>query len=1061
MPIRFCLVAATLAVTAGCVPPSSTGGSLGTYDLVVAGTTDTHGRLRGWNYEFNRPDSVRGLARAATIVDSVRRAAPGRVILIDAGDLLQGNSMTYVAARVAPPSTPHPVMAAMNAMEYDAAAIGNHEFNYGVPFLDATIRQAHFPFLAANAVHPDGTHAYPSWTIVQRGPVRVGIVGATTPGSNVWDRDNLKDRLVINDIVPAVRTAVADVRAAGADIVVVTMHSGLDGASSYDTVHTKLPSENVAARVAREVAGIDMILYGHSHQEVGDTIINGVLLMQPKNWATSVAVAHLALVQLNGHWSVAAKESRVVQAVRHAEDVRVVAATDSAHRATITFVNTPLGRTPVAWRADSARVTDTPLIDFILETERRTAGSDLASTAAFSLDASLDSGAITAARLQALYPYDNTLRSIRITGQQLRDYLEQSAKYFRTASDGRVSVDPSIPGFNFDIVSGADYTLDVSRPIGQRVTRLEFKGHPVQPADSFTMALNNYRQTGGGGYAMLSGAPVVFDKQQEIRQLLVEGVRAKGTITPDDYFTRNWRIEPATAVATLYNELRRENREDAHAVGSTTTTVAARPRPATRLRIIGTNDFHGALEPRPDATGKRRGGAAYWATAIHNAAAGCVSPACETILLDAGDEFQGTPASNLAFGRPVVAIFNQLGYAAGAVGNHEFDWGQDTLRARMRDAHYAILAANVRYADGRDVPWIRDDTLVTRGALKIGVIGLATPLTPSTTRASNVADLRFLPEAPIVDSLARRLRARGADYVVVIAHDGAFCDRDGATSCHGEIIELARTLKEPVDAIVSGHTHSLVDATINGIPVVQARSSGTAIDVIDLGPDGSTHSVRDVVTDSLAADPAIAAIVAEAVKNVAPFVERPVATIASDLTRDGNQYALGNLIADAMRAGGKGDVAVMNNGGIRANLRAGTATYGSLFEIQPFANLLYRVTVSGKGLREYLEKLVGKRVNVHISGVAISYDSTRAVGSRITSIHFADGKELRDDAQYALILNDFLATGGDGLGVTTGAIKTEILQTTDLDALVEYLRAQPQPVRAPTDTRFIVVPSSR
>ena len=1060
MRIRSSFAAAALAVAAGCVPSAHSGEGSGTYDLVVAGTTDVHGRLRGWNYEFNRPDSMRGLSRAATIVDSLRHDAPERLVLLDAGDLLQGNSLTYVAARVAPSDAAHPVMAAMNAMRYDAAAIGNHEFNYGVPFLDKTLRQANFPFLAANALNPDGTHAYPSWTIVMRGPVRVGIVGATTPGSNVWDRDNLKDRLVITDIVPAVRAAVVDVRAAGADVVLVTMHSGLDGPSSYDTVTTNVPSENVAARVAREVAGIDMILFGHSHQEVGDTLINGVLLMQPKNWATSVGVAHLTLAQQNGHWRVAAKDSHVIQAAGHREHLLVDAATESAHRATIKWVTAPIGRTPVAWRADSARVADTPLIDFILETERRAAGTDLASTAAFSLDASLDSGVVTAARLQALYPYDNTLRAIRISGQQLRDYLEQSARYYRTATDGSVSVDPSIPGFNFDIVSGAEYTLDVSRPIGQRVTHLEVRGRPVQPADSFTMALNNYRQTGGGGYTMLSGAPLVYDKQQEIRQLLVDEVRRKGTIIPGEYFTRNWHIEPAAAVATLYRELRRDSREDAHAVGTTTNTATAKRRPPVRLRIIGTNDFHGALEPRPDATGKRRGGAAYWATAIHNAATGCVSPACETIFLDAGDQFQGTPASNLAFGRPVVAIFNQLGLAAAALGNHEFDWGQDTLRARMRDAHYAILGANVRYADGRDVPWIRDDTLVLRGALRIGVIGIATPLTPTTTRAANVADLRFLPPAPIVDSLARRQRAHGADYVIVVEHDGAFCDRDGATNCKGEIIDLARALTEPVDAIVSGHTHSLVTTTINGIPVLQARSNGTAIDVIDLGPDGSTHSVPDVVTDSLTADPAIAGIVADAVKNVAWFVERPVATIANDLTRQGSQYPLGNLIADAMRAAGKGDVAVMNNGGIRANLRAGTATYGSLFEIQPFENVLYRMTVNGKSLREYLEKLVAKHPTVHISGVTISYDSTRASGSRITAARLANGNALRDDAQYLLILNDFLATGGDGLGVSSSAVTTEILPEDDLDAFVAYLRAQPQPVRAPSDARFIVIPPS-
>ena len=1061
---RSALTAVLLGLSTGCASVASRAGSPDSYDLVVAGTTDVHGRVRGWNYESNRPDSVRGLTRAATIIDSLRRAAPERVVLLDAGDLLQGNSFTYVAARIAASDARHPVIAAMNAMEYDAAAVGNHEFNYGLPFLEQTVRQAKFPFLAANALRPNGAHALPSWTMVTRGPVRVGIVGATTPGSMVWDRDNLKDRLVVVDIVPAVRSAVADVRQAGADVVLVTMHSGFDGTSSYDTVSTGVPSENVAARVAREVSGIDLILFGHSHQEVGDTLINGVLLMQPKNWATSVAVAHLALSRSNDRWRVTARDSRVIQAVRHVELPVVVAATDSAHRATIAWVTAPIGRTPVAWRADSSRVADTPLIDFILETERRAAGTDLASTAAFSLDASLDSGAITSARLQALYPYDNTLRAIRISGQQLRAYLEQSAKYYRTSGDGTVSVDPSIPGFNFDIVAGADYTLDVSRQAGQRVTRLEVKGKAVQPSDSFTMALNNYRQTGGGGYAMLSGAPVVYDKQQEIRQLLVDEVRRKGTIVPSDYFTPNWRIEPAPSVATLYRELRRDNREDAHPVGTAATTVngpASRPRPVTRLRIIGTNDFHGALEPRPDATGKRRGGAAYVATAIRAAAAGCVSPACETILLDGGDEFQGTPASNLAFGRPVVAIFNALGLAAGALGNHEFDWGQDTLRARMREAHYGIFGANVRYADGRDVPWIRDDTLIVRGALKIGVIGVATPLTPTTTRASNVANLRFLEPAPIVDSLARRLRARGADYVVVIAHEGAFCDRDGATNCNGEIVDLARSLREPVDAIVSGHTHSLVDASINGIPIAQARSSGTAIDVIDLGPNGSSHAVRDVIADSLAADPVIASIVAAAVARVAPLVDRPIATIAANLSREGNQYPLGNLIADAMRAGGKGDVAVMNNGGIRANLRAGPATYGSLFEIQPFANSLYRVTVTGRTLRDYLERLVAKRLNVHVSGVTITYDSTRVAGARIVSARLADGREIGRDAHYALILNDFLATGGDGLGVTAGAIRTEVLPTVDLDALVDHLRAQPQPVRAPTDTRFVLAQPSR
>jgi 2',3'-cyclic-nucleotide 2'-phosphodiesterase (5'-nucleotidase family) len=840
------------------------------------------------------------------------------------------------------------------------------------------------------------------------------------------------------------------------------MHSGLDEPSSYDTATTGVPSENVAALVAREVPGIDLVLYGHSHKEMPDTLINGVLLMQPRNWATSVAVAHLTLANDAGSWHVVRKSSRVVQAAGHAESPTVLAATDAAHRATVAWVTTPIGRTPIAWRADSARVTDTPLIDFINEVERRAAGADLASSAAFSLDATLDSGAITPGRLQALYPYDNTLRAIRVSGRQLRDYLEQSARYYRTGPDGAVTVDPTIPGFNFDIVSGVDYTLDVSRPIGQRVTRLDFKGRAVAPTDSFTMALNNYRQTGGGGYAMLSGAPVVYDKQQEIRQLLIDEVRRTGTITPADYFTRNWRLEPAEAVGTLYQQLRRDTREDAHAAGRPAIATPARgPRPTTRLRLITTNDIHGALEPRPDNAGVRRGGLAYLASAIAKARADCVSPACETLLVDAGDEMQGTPASNLAFGRPVVDILNEIGYSAAAVGNHEFDWGQDSLRARIRQARYAWLGANVRYADGRDVPWIRDDTLITRGALAIGVIGVATPLTPRTTRASNVSDLRFLDPVPVVDSLTRRLRARGANYVIVLAHDGAFCDRDGATNCKGEIVDLAGRLTERVDAIVSGHTHSLVNTDLNGVPVIQARLTGTALGIVDLGPDGTTHRVLDVLTDSLTPEPRIAARVRDAVAQVAPIVNRPVATIEHDLNRDGSQYPLGNLIADAMRADGQSDVAVVNNGGIRTRVRAGPATYGSLFEVMPFANALYRYTVTGSALRDYLERLVAKKPNVHLSGAAVTYDSTAVEGSRISSVRMADGSALRPDGRYTLVLNDFLATGGEGLVLGKKALKSEVLPDGDLEALIAYLRAQPQPVQAPSDARFVATGPAR
>ncbi|AHG91375.1 5'-Nucleotidase domain-containing protein [Gemmatirosa kalamazoonensis] len=418
-----------------------------------------------------------------------------------------------------------------------------------------------------------------------------------------------------------------------------------------------------------------------------------------------------------------------------------------------------------------------------------------------------------------------------------------------------------------------------------------------------------------------------------------------------------------------------------------------------------------------------------------------------------------------------MEAFRRLDLAASALGNHEFDWTVDTLRARIRQAPYAILGANVRFTDGRAVPWLRADTIVRRGGLRVGVVGLATTETPTTTRAANVRGLRFDSLAPVIDAHARALRARGADVVIVVAHSGAFCDRpapgESTPTCRGEIVDVARALHEKVDAIVSGHTHSLVNTVVNGIPIVQARSSGRALGVVDLSLEGGapTIDVREVVADSAGpVPPAIDSVVRRAVAAVASRVNRRIADVADDMPRESDeQYALGNLLADAQRWAGRGDVAIMNNGGIRADLRHGVATYGSLFEIQPFGNTLYKITVRGRDLRGYFEKLVsgGPRVRMHTSGVLVTFDPSRPAGSRLVSLTTADGRPLDDDRLYTMVLNDFLVTGGDGVDLARRATAVTPLNIVDLDALVGYLGTLPQPVRAPSEERFRVAGASQ
>ena len=1005
------LLLAAIALVAGSAPARAQP----RVELTLAATTDVHGRLRAWDYYADRPDPVRGLARAATIVDSLRRAAPGRVILVDAGDLLQGNPMTYVAARI-DSTRPSPVVAAMNVMRYDAAAVGNHEFNYGLPIFDRARTEATFPFLAANTRRLDGGQAFPARTMVTRAGVKVAIIGVTTPGSMVWDRDHLRGRLEVTDIVAALPPQIAAARAEGADLVVVVAHAGLGGESSYDTVGTGLASENPMARVAQEVRGIDVLVIGHSHREVADSTIAGVLVIQPRNWATSVATATIALERAETGWQVMSRRGRLVQARDHAEQPAVVRAVARAHQSAVRHANEVIGRTDVAWRTDSARVRDEPLIDLIQAAQLRATGAQLSIASAFTLDARLEPGPISVRQIAQLYPYENSLRALRLSGAQLRAFLEHSARYWIVEADGsggfRTRPDPTIPGYNYDILAGAEYVVDLARPMGSRIATLTYQGRPVADADTFTVAVNNYRAGGAGGYAMLRGAPVVYESPTEIRDLVIAEVRRRGDLTPEEIGERNYRLLP----------------------------------PRRTVRVLAINDFHGALTKRPVGTIGNRGGVAELATMIREAGAAC-APICVPIVLHGGDMFQGTAASNLAFGRTVVPILEALGVAAGALGNHEFDWGQDTLRARMRELKPLILGANVRDPDGGEIDWIPDDTLVTREGVRIGIIGLADMGTPRTTMPRYVANLRFLPPAIYVRERAAVLRARGADAVVVVAHIGGFCEIAAPDQCRGEIIELAKELPTgSVDAIVSGHTHSAITTVVNGIPVVQARSNGQALGVIDIALGGGTPQrpeLRAVVSDSVRRDPVVAALVAEAEAAVASRIAAPVTTAEARFARSGDQYPLGNLIADAQRAAGRGDLAVMNNGGIRTEIRQGAVTWGDLFEVQPFGNRLVAVTIRGDALRRYLEALVdGRGIRYHLSGVTIEYDPSAPSGSRLRSVRFDDGRALENGRRYRIVMTDFLATGGDGATLTRDA-RVEDLNRVDLDALIQHLQGLP------------------
>ena len=1041
-------------------------------ELTIAATTDVHGRLRGWDYYAGTADPAHSLAAAATIVDSARRANPDGVVLVEGGDILQGNPLTYVAARVKP--TPvHPVIAAMNVMRYDAAVLGNHEFNYGVPLLRKAVAQAGFPFVAANVMDERGRPFVAPLAWVRRKGLNVAIVGATTPGSMVWDRENLKAAgLTVTDIVPAVRERVREARRRKADVVVVLLHSGLSGPSSYDTVATGLPSENVAGRVPREIDGIDAVVFGHSHREVIDSVINGALVMQPRNWAGSVSLGTLTLEKRKGTWTVVGRRGQSVRVDGHREDPAVLAAAATSHTNTLAWVSSPVGRTTVAWRADSARVSDMPITDLVNEVMRRTTGAELSATAAFSLDAGLDTGSITQAELSRLYPYDNTLRAVRISGAQLKAFLEHAARYYRTVgADGRAAggiTDPSVPGYNFDVVTGADYTIDVSQPVGSRITRLSVRGRDVQPTDSFTMAVNNYRQGGGGGFSMLAGAPVVYDKDLDIRQLVIEEVQREsqraGTLDPARYATRNWTIEPASARAQAYAEQNRgraaESRGRAPAAAAAQ-GGAPNVAPGGRvIRVIAMSDFHAALQPRLEGGNNRVGGAVALSAALRKAQQECVAPQCGSVIIDAGDLFTGTPASDWDAGRPTVAVVNRFDVAAGALGNHEFDFGQDTLRMRIRELRHGVLGANVRGPDGRMPAWLRADTIVVRNGVKVGIVGAAGTHTPGTASIRKVAGLSFLDPVPVFTERMRALRAAGAEVIVAVIHDGGRCERDQPTVCTGSGIDVGRKLaalgKERPDVYVMGHAHVNLALDFDGMPAVEPTSSGRAVVVVDVpvGGGAARTQIRNVPGDVIAgADPAVDSIVRTAVARVEVKVREPVATLATAFRNAGAQNAVGNALTDAARTIGNADMALWNNGGLRASLDSGALAFGGVHEVTPFGNTLVLVRMRGDDLFRLFDRGIGSRgAGIHVSGVQVLFDAARPQGQRVVQLLDPAGAPIDRARIYRVILNNFMVED-EYRDVLRAAVSTEYLPIRDSDAFAAYLRRQPQPVRPDLSAR--------
>ena len=472
------------------------------------------------------------------------------------------------------------------------------------------------------------------------------------------------------------------------------------------------------------------------------------------------------------------------------------------------------------------------------------------------------------------------------------------------------------------------------------------------------------------------------------------------------------------------------------------------------ISIVGTNDLHGHMRELPLLGGY-----------LANLRAARARDGGAVILVDGGDLFQGTLESNLVEGAPIVRAYDALGYDAVTIGNHEFDYGpvgerataldesedpRGALRARIRESHFAWLSANLMMHAGGHADLAPATTVLVRDGVRVGIIGVTTEQTLTTTISANVTDLAVAPLAESIAVEAQRLRSEEhVDAVVVAAHAGGDCDHAedplDLSSCdpEQEIFRVAAALPEhAVDVIVAGHTHQVVAHVVHGIAIIESHSYGRAFGRVDLTIDRSTHTVsavrvhppQDLCTDRPAAgtdpsacahadyegapvaiDAAVSAVVSPAFAQAETQRARPLGvTVSSPIERAGDrECALGNMFTDLMRRSmPQADVALYNGGGLRADLPAGPLTYGSFYEALPFDNRFAIVRMTGAELAGMIT------ADVAHDGSALSISGAHAEvrcehGTLTTRLTRDDHRAIRPDEVLTLVVSDFLATGGD------------------------------------------------
>ncbi|MDF2963889.1 MAG: 2, 3-cyclic nucleotide 2-phosphodiesterase [Paenibacillus sp.] len=519
------------------------------FSITILETSDIHGYMLPVQYSNNEP-TEQGFAKIASLISEERAGNP-HVIVVDNGDLIQGTPLAYYHARLNPDAG-NPMIRCLNELKYDAAVIGNHEFNYGLPLLNKAVKESSFRWLSANIVDEASGEPYFGKPYLLKtfdnGP-RVAVLGLTTDYIPNWEKMEHIAGLRFENVLETARKWVAYLKdEEKADVVIVSYHGGFERNPATGEPTEPLTGENVGYALCREVEGIDVLLTGHQHRTISGVAIHGVTVLQPGSQGAFIGKVQLQLKQDNGRWSIKTASSELLSAKGAETAQKITDMLQLDESLTQQWLDQPIGKLLGDMRITDpmkVRMKEHPLIEFINRVQMDISGAAISNTALFDNISPGFPPDITMRDIVSNYVYPNTLQVIRISGQDIRDALERSASYFATWTGGPVQVNPAFSEpkpqhYNYDMWEGIEYKLNISRPEGERVVHLTYGGEPVDPNRDYEVVMNNYRAGGGGNYTMFQGKPVIRDIPTDMAELLATYIMEKGTIEAS--LNSNWEV---------------------------------------------------------------------------------------------------------------------------------------------------------------------------------------------------------------------------------------------------------------------------------------------------------------------------------------------------------------------------------------------------------------------------------------------------------------------------------------------------------------------------------------